>query len=130
MLKKGIFIFAGVLVLLIACTTYNIYATNDNVDNFSKREIIASFPKNESGQTYGSSANAATLRTEPDLISAYGIDGKKGYVKKADLYEPMPKTPEDAVSFTKNAVEREILLYEKDGKTIIGKFIVDPGSSQ
>jgi hypothetical protein len=42
----------------------------------------------------------------------------------------MPKTPEEAVNLTENALEREIPLYEKDGKTIIGKFIVGIGSSK
>ena len=60
---------------------------------------------------------------EPDLISAIGIDGTVGYVKKEDLNGPQPKTPEEAVKLNE-AKPREIPMYDVDGENIIGKFIV------
>ena len=40
------------------------------------------YPKNINGQTYGSSADATSPETEPELISAIGVDGTAGYVLK------------------------------------------------
>ncbi|WP_313894539.1 hypothetical protein [Psychrobacillus sp.] len=57
-------------------------------------------------------------------MSAIGIDGTTGYVKKEDLDGPIPKTPEEAVKLTNEAKPREIPLYDFDGETVIGKFIV------
>ena len=60
------------------------------------------YPTNENGETYGSSAHANSLETEPDLIAAVGIDGTKGYLRKTDLYMEMPKTPEEALAKQRN----------------------------
>jgi hypothetical protein len=69
--------------------------------------------------------SATTLETIPDLISAVGVDGTKGYVKKVDLYEEMPKTPEEALERQRLRAEntRRIPLYNADGRTVIGQFI-------
>jgi len=96
-------------------------ANNDNTPSAPKYQV------NENGQTYGSNIAAESIETEPDLILACGTNGKTGYVKKLDLNGDMPKTPEEAIKITqKNKVQniREIPLYEKDGKTIIGSFKV------
>jgi hypothetical protein len=95
---------------------------------------------NEYGLTYGSAAKAVSRETEPDLISAVGIDGTKGYVYAKDLDEKMPKTPEEAVAMTKALKKdwaekkakgekylRLIPLYEVDGKTVIGKYGITIG---
>jgi len=60
------------------------------------------YPKNEKGQTYGSAGDAISSETEPDLISAVGIDGTMGYVLKKDLEGEMPKTPEEALAIQNN----------------------------
>lgn len=56
------------------------------------------YPKNKNGQTYGSTADAASPETEPDLISAIGVDGTAGYVLKKDLDGEQPKSPEEAIA--------------------------------
>ncbi len=94
---------------------------------------VHAFPKNQNGQTYGSKADATSLDTEPDLISAVGIGGISGYVKRTDLDQSLPKTPEEAVALTKYNLAhstREIPLYAIDGKTVIGKFIVGGGETK
>lgn len=85
---------------------------------------------NKHGLTYGSSADALIYGNEPDLIKAYGIDGTMGYVKKEDLHTPMPKTPEEALKLTKEAKDIEVPLYDINGETVIGTFLLDSSSSE
>lgn len=88
------------------------------------------YKTNENGQTYGTDQNATSLATEPDLISALGVDGTLGYVRSVDLIEEMPKTPQEALAEQnkrKPGDVRQIPLYAVDGKTVIGIFnIVTP----
>lgn len=60
---------------------------------------------------------------EPNLMLAEGENGTNGYVKKEDLHGPQPKTPEEAVKLN-TTKPRAIPLYNDDGETVIGKFIV------
>ena len=83
------------------------------------------FPKNQSGDTYGSAAEV-TFKDWPDLVSAIGVGDKKGYVRKSDLDEDMPKSPEEALAQQAKQETRVINLYESDGKTIIGTFEIKP----
>ncbi|MDQ0111961.1 hypothetical protein [Paenibacillus harenae] len=80
------------------------------------------YPKNKNGQTYGSSADAT--ETEPELISAIGVDGTAGYVLKKDLDGEQPKTPEEALAIQNSRPPGgyDIPLYDVDGKTVIGVF--------
>ncbi len=108
------------------------------------QDKVPNFPVNANGQTYGSSLEAVSVETEPDLIAAIGIDGTEGYVLSKDLQEPSPKTPEEAVAQTKEIekaalaakakgsnIVREIPLYDVDGRTVIGKFgIVAPDTNK
>lgn len=87
------------------------------------------YPRNESGETYGSALNAISPETEPDLIKAYGTDGTIGYVRSTDLKGIKPKTPKEALAQQeKENKDKEIPLYDKDGKKVIGKFKIS-GSS-
>lgn len=86
------------------------------------------FPKNESGETYGSALESTSPETEPDLIKAYGEDGTIGYVRSSDLNGVQPKTPEEALKQQeKESGDREISLYDVDGKKVIGKFKIHHG---
>lgn len=120
-------IFSVVLVAGIALGMLGIhYKTASAINNYV-------FPKNQYGQTYGSSLDATSPETEPDLIAATGVDGTNGYVKRTDLKQPLPKTPQEAIALMKhNSAHptREISLYDVDGKTIIGKFIVGGGTEK
>lgn len=90
------------------------------------------FPKNQSGQTYGSDIYSTSLATEPDLILTQGEDANGhpiiGYVLKRDVFLPMPKTPEEAVAMNRKPGSiRNIPLYAVDGKTVIGTFSIGQG---
>lgn len=96
--------------------------------------VVPSYPKNEFGETYGSNALAETSEQEPDLVAAVGTRGEEGFVRKEDLSLPDPSSPAEAV---KRQLEQELSgggrllpLYEVDGRTIIGEFLVgyDPGA--
>ncbi|OME92225.1 hypothetical protein BK123_16585 [Paenibacillus lautus] len=84
------------------------------------------YPKNKNGQTYGSSADAASPETEPELISAIGVDGTAGYVLKKDLDGEQPKSPQDAIAIqnSRSPGGRAIPLYDVEGATVIGVFHV------
>lgn len=90
--------------------------------HISPKNVI--YATNDNGQTYGSSADAASPEKEPELISATGVDGTNGYVLKKDLDEEMPKSPEEALKQQKNRPVggRDIPLYDQDGTTVIGSF--------
>jgi hypothetical protein len=82
------------------------------------------YKKNQSGETDGSLADAGVDADAPALVDAMGVDGVKGYVRSKDLIPPMPKTPEEALASQARNKERRIALYEVDGKTQIGEFVV------
>ncbi|WFB61589.1 hypothetical protein [Paenibacillus sp. BR1-192] len=84
------------------------------------------YPKNKNGQTYGSSADAASPETEPELISAIGVDGTAGYVLKKDLDGEQPKSPQDAIAIqnSRSPGGRAIPLYDVEGATVIDVFHV------
>lgn len=84
------------------------------------------FPKNERGETYGSIKDLAPNEKGPDLIQAYTVDGKLGYVRAEDFFGEPPKTPDDALKTQAVRSTREINVYESDGKTVIGKFLLEP----
>ncbi|WMM26057.1 hypothetical protein RBU61_05110 [Tissierella sp. MB52-C2] len=77
------------------------------------------FPVNENGETYGENIFEDAL---PDLIAAIGDDGTEGYVREGDLRGENFKTPEEALQ---HIPKTKILLYEKDGKTILGEFTLN-----
>lgn len=73
---------------------------------------------NSSGQTYGTpNPNGA-----PDLIAAVATNGSAGYVYANQLVGPQPSTPAQAATWSH--VPRAITVYDSDGKTPIGQFIV------
>jgi hypothetical protein len=77
------------------------------------------YPVNDSGMTYGSGAGIDADDPGPDLVSAYGTNGRCGFVRGADLPRP-GRTLAGAIAATPE--EREIPLYAQDGVTVIGTF--------
>ncbi|WP_414853607.1 peptidase M56 BlaR1 [Brevibacillus sp. IT-7CA2] len=127
MYSKGIKIMIG--VIFIVCVVGGALAFQRT---FVKSAINQSptnpphYPENENGQTYGSATDAASPDTEPELISAIGVDGTTGYVLKKDLDGERPKSPEEAIAIqnSRSPGGRDIPLYDVDGKTVIGVFHV------
>ena len=119
-----IVIIGVVFVIGIVAGTMVLDRTDAKTNNNQSTAQVPDFPKNKNGQTYGSASDASSPYTEPDLIKAYGVDGTEGYVLKTDLDGKMPNNPEEALAQQKSrpAGGRDILLYDVDGKTVIGVF--------
>lgn len=86
------------------------------------------YPRNVHGQTYGSQLESVSPATDPDLIQAIATNGAVGYVRSKDLNVPLPSTPEAALAQARASVQRSIPVYAQDGQTVIGAFVVGPGS--
>ena len=104
-------------------------------DEMGTQPQTSPYSVNEFGQTYGSASLAASYDERPELISAVGRDGTKGYVYFTDLKADHPKTPEEALAQQESYYERmaawdgkEILvvrtipLYAVDGQTVMGEY--------
>jgi hypothetical protein len=78
---------------------------------------------NANGQTYGTPNQYGT----PDLVAAQATNGRTGYVYANQLSPPPPKTIGQALAQT-NAPPRTLTVYQSDGKTPIGEFVVDGGT--
>ncbi len=117
------------LFILIAMASIGAFAFA-SADHLLNQSLAPApqYPKNASGETYGSLLYATSPETEPDLVKAMGVDGTVGYVRITDLNGPQPKTPEEAIALSE-AVSGPytIPLYQKDGKTVIGKYEISPG---
>lgn len=77
---------------------------------------------NNNGETYGSSFSEFTEGEAPDLISAIGVNGVKGYIKSSDL-APKFTTPEEAITYTQSrSFINTIPVYDLDGITVLDDF--------
>jgi len=85
------------------------------------------YPTNAKGQTYGPNRPMAQ---EPDLIAATATNGRDGYVLRTDLEGPVPSTPAEALRMqaAQAGKDRVIPVYESDGTTQIGVFVIGSGS--
>jgi hypothetical protein len=97
----------------------------------STGDAATRWPRNASGQTYGSGLSARSPEDEPDLIRVEATNGKVGYSLRDDLEGPDPKTPEEAVRLqaARSGTSREIPVYLSDGKTEIGVFVIEDGGA-
>lgn len=91
------------------------------------------YPKNESGLTYGSAAQAISPDTEPDLVLVVATNGEQGYVYKKDLDMANGTTaaknfrsPEDALRWQESESHSDqiVEVYALDGVARIGEFLV------
>jgi hypothetical protein len=93
------------------------------------REILTDDGVNEAGQTYGPAGGSGSPEDEPDLIAARATNGKKGYILKTDqfLIDMTGGTTQaeldEYINVTGRA-DRLIPVYESDGKTVIGEFLI------
>jgi hypothetical protein len=119
-----IVIIGLVFVIGVVAGTMALDSTEAKTNDNPSTAQVPGFPENKNGQTYGSSADATSPYTEPNLIKAQGVDGTIGYVLKTDLDGKMPRNPEEALAQQKSrpAGGRDIPLYDVQGKTVIGVF--------
>lgn len=91
--------------------------------------VNGKFPVNINGETYGNGLMAIEVGHSPDLLSAYGTNDQKGYIKESDIRS----CPEDATAqevyewFTSQPTSYEIPLYDFQGN-VIGAFLVERGT--
>ncbi|MGV8083237.1 MAG: hypothetical protein AB2L09_06370 [Coriobacteriia bacterium] len=99
-----------------------------NVDDNAAAQTVdrTDWPKNAKGLTYGNALFAKSLEDEPDLQAAWATNGKLGYAYKADLYGPVPSSPEEALRLQAENAGKDIVIpvYEVDGETQIGVFVI------
>jgi hypothetical protein len=74
---------------------------------------------NASGQTYG----IQNQHGSPDLIAVIATNRRRGYAYADQLDRPPPSTVAQALA-ENNAPPRILTVYESDGKTPIGEFVV------
>lgn len=99
----------------------------------------AIYPRNASGQTYGSALVANSPENEPDLILVISDSGRTGYVLKKALdaangteASKSFTSPEQAIAWQNSQAlqDRVVAVYSSDGKTQIGTFTVSGSLSQ
>lgn len=91
----------------------------------------ADFPVNAQGDSYGPSENVA-FEDWPDLILVEASNGADGYVERDLLNEVTGanvSSPEEAVAWQKQSdsegwTVKELPVYESDGRTQVGVFVV------
>ncbi len=116
-LSVGAGVGVGITSLVGGSATFKAGATTGTV----------SFPTNANGQTYGSASNVS-LDGEPSLIRAYATNGKVGYILRSQLWAAdgtNVSTPAQAISYMASRTNAiAIPVFEQDGTTIIGEFII------
>ncbi|WP_232699113.1 hypothetical protein [Brevibacillus daliensis] len=109
-------------------TTYSAVNADSSTNSITTvEEKVPDYPVNEQGQTYGHVPyHSGPTTQEPDLISTVGENGVVGYVKASDM-APSVSSPEEAIAYQESMEAigyKSIPLYESDGKTVIGEFIM------
>lgn len=120
---------AGAVIGLSTASASPAPAASPTVQQDSATSAAYVFPKNAYGQTYGSELDAATPGDAPDLIRAYATNGREGYVLKTDLHPPLTGGMDEALALNSSG-DRAIPVYEVDGRTVIGEFVIAAPNSE
>lgn len=125
-------LLSTIMLLLCACSS-DTPPSDMSLQEEDKVAVSVAYPVNESGQTYGSSADAYQNLPEgltqdevreylPDLVLVVNDSGIEGYVSKDDFLPKMPSTPEEVASLseTSSTSGHEVTMYASDGKTVLG----------
>ena len=135
-----------VILLLIAGAVIIIHqsktGSNDSVILPGENGKDYKYAVNASGQTYGPDWIGEDYEEHaPDLIAAEGVNGRNGYVKRADLEDAegdnLVNSPEEAVKYMERKDQRKgdnyyivIPVVKKDGVTEIDQFWVYNGTGE
>ncbi|WP_179283127.1 hypothetical protein [Paenibacillus taichungensis] len=119
------------VVVIISDSVY-IDSANSAQNEDGEERIQTSYPVNQAGQTYGgNSGDYGKELVGPDLVLAEATNGAIGYVLESDLQGPDHKTPEEALQWqSQQKPDQSIPVYEKDGTTIIGEFVMSRSSGE
>lgn len=94
--------------------------SSSSADSMPEAALKTSYEINGNGESYGSGLSEYTIGYEPDLIQAESSDGISGYVRSSDLND-------STLTFDEVQSGNSVLfipLYEKDGITKIGEFVL------
>lgn len=76
---------------------------------------------NDAGQTYG----AENANGHPDLIPVWASNDKMGHAFWREMQQPSPANPAEAKAWQNSPmVTVHIPVYEPDGRTVIGEFLM------
>jgi len=118
------------VVVIISGSIY-IDSANSALNEDGAKGSNTTYPVNQAGQTYGKFGDYGKGLVGPDLVLAEATNGAIGYVLEADLQGPDHRTPEEALQWqSQQKMDRSIPVYEKDGTTIIGEFIMSRPSGE
>jgi hypothetical protein len=83
---------------------------------------------NAKGDTYGTIKNDGS---RPDLLYVWATNGRMGYAYLSDMEGYQPSSPADALAWQREHGDdpRTIPVYESDGNTVIGEFVITPGEA-
>lgn len=98
-------------------------------------DVTEQYKQNADGLTYGSALDAVSPETEPDLINVVASNGKTGYVLKTELDRASGaldfKSVDEALAWQSSRRSvTSVTVYESDGKTVVGEFIVGNGNAR
>jgi hypothetical protein len=82
--------------------------------------VAPPYPVNDNGMTYGSGAGVDEEDPGPDLVAAYGTNGRCGFVRSSD--RPQPARTLGQALANPSPGGRDVPLYAQDGVTVIGTF--------
>jgi hypothetical protein len=90
------------------------------------RHTTTPWATNARGQTYGVINDQGQ---EPDLLQVIAANGRTGYVYSKELDGPVPTSPAQALAWQQQNAgrARTIKVYESDGTTVIGNFVIAAG---
>lgn len=90
-------------------------------------KAVDRYELNGDGATFGVSGESS----EPSLIGVYASNGKQGYVWNTELDKATGApsqfaSPEEALAWQAESgrENRSIPVYESDGKTVVGEFVI------
>jgi len=117
-----ILLLSFTIVILLSTLFIHASAKTDQ----SESSPAISYEVNENGQTFGDFNQAEELGYFADLMLAEGEDGVVGYVYYNEFIGDQPKNPEEALKWQEENIGKDqiIPLYESDGITVIGQFIL------
>ncbi|NQX34478.1 hypothetical protein [Herbiconiux sp. VKM Ac-2851] len=89
------------------------------------------WPVNADGLTYGNAALATSPNDEPDLITATGTNGERGYVLRSELRAANGElalesagTAAQARAAASSSADQTVSVYTLDGDTVLGSYLI------
>lgn len=132
-IKKSLIAILTIMAVVVSISgAVYIDAANSAQNEDGEERSETSYPVNQAGQTYGgNSGDYGKELVGPDLVLAEATNGAIGYVLESDLQGPDHKTPEEALQWqSQQKPDQSIPVYEKDGTTIIGEFVMSRSSGE